>query len=55
MKKITMRILALLIAVITVFGLASCGTTDVGGDKENTNLQRYFAPVVKVSKTGLAT
>ena len=62
MKKIMMRILALLVAAITVFGLASCGTTpsgsstsDGGGDKENTNLQRYFAPVVKVSKTGLAT
>lgn len=62
MKKIMMRILALLVAAMTVFGIASCGTTPSdnstssgGGDKENTNLQRYFAPVVKVSKTGLAT
>ena len=62
MKKMMMRILALLVAAMTVFGLASCGktpsgssTSDGDGDKENTNLQRYFAPVVKVSKTGLAT
>ncbi|MDD7187201.1 MAG: hypothetical protein PUH93_05615, partial [Clostridia bacterium] len=62
MKKIMMRILSLLVAAMTAFGLASCGTTpsgssssEGGSDKENTNLQRYFAPVVKVSKTGLAT
>lgn len=57
MKKIMMRLSALVLAFVTAFGLAACNDTTVkpGADEENTSLQRYFAPVVKVSKSGLAT
>ena len=59
MKKIMMRILALLVAAMTVFGLASCGTTSSGnsasdgGDKVKwiedmfTDLKKY--PEIKAA------
>ena len=56
-----MRVLSVIVAVITVFSFTACGTKtpdSSGGNnnnEENTSLQRYFAPVVKVSKSGLAT
>lgn len=57
MKKSTMKILACILALCTVFGFAACtpsGTVD-GGNGFIEGVQRYFAPVVKVSKSGLAT
>lgn len=61
MRKIMMRFLAGIVAVLTVFGLVACSgggtvsSSSDGGSSEEAALQRYFAPVVKVSKTGLAT
>lgn len=50
------KILAVLFAVLTLFCFAACGSQgSTTGTGENENLQRMFAPVVKVSKTGLAS
>ena len=62
MKKM-MRVLSAIVAAVMMTAFAACGTgpsgestkTEPSHTEEDASLQRYFAPVVKVSKVGLAT
>ena len=58
MKKVFVKLIAAVTAAVAVFSFASCtGGNNAGNSSssENEKLQRYFSPVVKVSKAGVAS
>lgn len=55
MKNAIKRLLCLIIAATLSIGLISCSTSGGSSEQREPELQHYFSPVVKVSKTGLAT
>lgn len=57
MKTKIKKIIVCLLAAITLFGTSACGETVNPSDGNSfiDGVQRYFTPVVKVSKSGLAT
>lgn len=56
MKKAIKRLFCLIIAVALSISAFACSAGSNGGNSgKEPELQHYFAPVVKVSKTGLAT
>ena len=58
MKKVFVKLIAAVTAAVAVFSFASCAGGNSSGNNsssENEKLQRYFAPYVKVSKSGIAT